>query len=227
MKILEIIHRQDLQAIKEMVRFNPRCTGDMTEGIWPAFETALTGNLDMVRCLVEYSFFSLNHTDENYNNILHFAVRSGSLDCVKYLVERGNMSPAIGNMDGVTPYDIAAEMGFDSIVNYFQERLQVSLKDMYKNPVARGMHPDPSTIRVGEYFYMVNSSFIYFPCIPISRSRDLVHWEVIGHAISNPEYAKELDALEGGRGYWAPDISYFEGRFYISSTLRNKLDIHP
>ena len=54
---------------------------------------------------------------------------------------------------------------------------------------------------------MVNSSFIYFPCIPVSESKDLVHWRIIGYAITNPEWAA-LDNLEGGRGYWAPDISY-------------------
>ena len=66
---------------------------------------------------------------------------------------------------------------------------------------------------------MVNSSFIFFPCIPISHSRDLIHWEIIGHAITNPEWA-HLDELEGGRGYWAPDISYDNGTFYITATYR-------
>lgn len=68
-----------------------------------------------------------------------------------------------------------------------------------------GMHPDSSIVRVGEDYYMVNSSFIYFPCIPISHSKDLIHWNIIGHAITNPEWAY-LDKLEGDRGYWAPDI---------------------
>ena len=66
---------------------------------------------------------------------------------------------------------------------------------------------------------MVNSSFVYFPCIPISHSKDLIHWEIIGHAITNSEWAG-LEKLEGGRGYWAPDISYYEGRFYITATYR-------
>ena len=66
---------------------------------------------------------------------------------------------------------------------------------------------------------MVNSSFIYFPCIPVSVSKDLVHWKIIGYAITNPEWAK-LDMLEGGRGYWAPDISYYRGKFYITATYR-------
>ena len=66
---------------------------------------------------------------------------------------------------------------------------------------------------------MVNSSFMFFPSIPVSHSKDLIHWEVIGHAITNPDWAR-LKGLEGGRGYWAPDISYNEGKFYITATYR-------
>ena len=50
----------------------------------------------------------------------------------------------------------------------------------YHNPVQRGFFPDPSVIRVGNDYYMVNSSFQYFPAIPISHSRDMVHWHIIG-----------------------------------------------
>ena len=50
----------------------------------------------------------------------------------------------------------------------------------YHNPVQRGFFPDPSVIRVGDDYYMVNSSFQYFPAIPISHSRDMVHWHIIG-----------------------------------------------
>ena len=59
----------------------------------------------------------------------------------------------------------------------------------YHNPVQRGFFPDPSVIRVGNDYYMVNSSFQYFPAIPISHSRDMVHWHIIGHAITNPGMA--------------------------------------
>lgn len=71
----------------------------------------------------------------------------------------------------------------------------------------------------GKDYYMVNSSFIFFPCIPVSHSRDLIHWEIIGHAITDPQWAA-LDELEGGRGYWAPDISYDNGKFYVTATYR-------
>ncbi len=99
----------------------------------------------------------------------------------------------------------------------------------YRNPVQRGFFPDPSIIRVGEDYYMVNSSFQYFPAIPISRSKDLVHWELVGHAINNSEWL-DLSSTLDSRGIWAPDISYYNGKFYIFATLRHNYEdanVHP
>ena len=90
----------------------------------------------------------------------------------------------------------------------------------YRNPVHRGFFPDPSIIRVGEDYYKVNSSFQYFPAIPISHSKDLVHWEIIGHAITESNYLDLSETLDS-RGIWAPDISYYNGKFYIFATLRH------
>ena len=102
---------------------------------------------------------------------------------------------------------------------YYESVVGARYEEMYHNPIRTGMFPDPSIVRVGEDYYMVNSSFVFFPCIPISHSRDLVHWEIIGHAITNPKWAA-LEELEGGRGFWAPDISYYNERFYITATYR-------
>src|SRR5258708_778550 len=46
----------------------------------------------------------------------------------------------------------------------------------YRNPVIPGFHPDPSLCRVGDDYYLVTSTFEYFPGVPIFHSRDLVHW---------------------------------------------------
>nr|WP_184093624.1 glycoside hydrolase family 43 protein [Anaerocolumna cellulosilytica] len=89
----------------------------------------------------------------------------------------------------------------------------------YCNPVQRGFFPDPSVIRVGEDYYMVNSSFQYFPAIPISHSKDMVHWHIIGHAVVNTEYLP-MEDIKDSHGIWAPDISYVDGTFYIFATLR-------
>lgn len=71
----------------------------------------------------------------------------------------------------------------------------------YHNPVHRGFFPDPSVIRVGDDYYMVNSSFQYFPAIPISHSRDMVHWHIIGHAITNPEWL-DISDIRDSHGIW-------------------------
>ncbi len=95
----------------------------------------------------------------------------------------------------------------------------MSNERQYHNLVQRGFFPDPSVIRVGDDFYMVNSSFQYFPAIPISHSRDMVHWHIIGHAITNPEWL-DLSDIRDSHGIWAPDISYVDGKFYIFAPLR-------
>lgn len=78
-------------------------------------------------------------------------------------------------------------------------------------------------IRVGNDYYMVNSSFQYFPAIPISHSRDMVHWHIIGHAITNPEWL-DLSDIRDSHGIWAPDIEYVDGKYYIYVTLRLNAD---
>ncbi|MGN1319083.1 MAG: glycoside hydrolase family 43 protein [Lachnospirales bacterium] len=90
----------------------------------------------------------------------------------------------------------------------------------YNNPVHRGFFPDPSVVRVGEDYYKVNSTFQYFPSIAISHSKDLVNWEIIGYAITNSDYLN-LSEIGDSRGIWAPDISYYNGKFYIFATLRH------
>lgn len=50
------------------------------------------------------------------------------------------------------------------------------MSDMYNNPVQRGFFPDPSVVRVGDDYYMANSTFQYFPAIAISHSKDMIHW---------------------------------------------------
>lgn len=95
----------------------------------------------------------------------------------------------------------------------------------YTNPVLTGFHPDPSIIRVGEDFYMVNSTFQYFPAIVISHSKDLVHWKIIGHGITEND-GLDLSDINDSHGIWAPDISYHDGTFYISRHTAERTDRH-
>ncbi len=219
-ELLSMITKKDKDGISAILRKNPKLIDAEDEnGVSAAHYMVRTGDIDMVRYLVEYTFASFNDGDKNHRSVLHDAVLTGSLDCVKYLVERVGLSPCYGDKDLITPYHLAHEQGYTDIEKYFEKVTGAKLEDMYQNPVRRGFYADPSIVRVGEDYYMVNSSFVFFPCIPISHSTDLVHWRSIGHAITNPEWA-HLDGLEGGRGYWAPDISYHNGKFYITATLR-------
>lgn len=88
----------------------------------------------------------------------------------------------------------------------------------YRNPVITGTHPDPSVCRVGEDYYLANSSFAYFPGVPIFHSRDLVNWRQIGHALTrSSQLPLEGVALSGG--IYAPSLRYIDGRFYMITTL--------
>lgn len=218
--------------VRRLLVENPAAIEERPGGQWLPALAARCGNTELVRYLVEYSRASFDQPEENGRTILHAAVESGNPELVQYLTERVGMSPLTGDCKQLTPYELAEQLrgqkeaegagiadGYARIVAYFEQYCGFSLKEAYKNPILTGMHPDPSIVRVGDDFYMVNSSFLFFPCIPISHSRDLIHWEVIGHAITNPEWSG-LGELEGGRGYWAPDISYSNGRFYITATYR-------
>jgi xylan 1,4-beta-xylosidase len=87
----------------------------------------------------------------------------------------------------------------------------------YRNPVLAGFFPDPSITRVGDRFYLVNSTFAYFPGIPVFESTDLVHWKQIGNAIHRPSQL-DFDGLGVSRGVFAPTIEFHDGTFYVINT---------
>ena len=87
----------------------------------------------------------------------------------------------------------------------------------YANPILQGFYPDPSIVRVGRDYYLVNSTFAWFPGMPIFHSRDLVHWTQIGNAIDRPGQL-DLSKTNMGLGLYAPDISFHDGKFYILNT---------
>lgn len=87
----------------------------------------------------------------------------------------------------------------------------------YQNPVIPGFHPDPSVCRVGNDFYLVNSSFQYFPGVPLFHSTDLIHWEQIGNCLTRPSQV-ELSKASFSGGIYAPTIRYNDGVFYMITT---------
>ena len=88
----------------------------------------------------------------------------------------------------------------------------------YSNPILQGFYPDPSICKVDGKFYMVNSTFAYFPGIPIFESSDLVNWKQIGNVLDRPEQLN-LDGLDVSRGVFAPGLRYHNGVFYLTCTI--------
>lgn len=89
--------------------------------------------------------------------------------------------------------------------------------DEYRNPILAGFYPDPSICRVDDKFYLINSSFVYFPGLPIFESTDLVNWEQIGYVIDRKEQA-DFSGAGVSRGMYAPTIRYNKGTFYVICT---------
>lgn len=96
-------------------------------------------------------------------------------------------------------------------------RNEVKKLSTFTNPVLPGFYPDPSICRVGEDYYLVTSSFAYFPGVPIFHSRDLVHWKQIGHVLQRVSQL-DLDGLEHSQGIFAPTLRYYGGLFYLITT---------
>jgi alpha-N-arabinofuranosidase len=87
-----------------------------------------------------------------------------------------------------------------------------------QNPIIPGFYPDPSICRAGDDYYLVNSSFEFFPGVPVFHSKDLVHWQQIGYCLTRKSQLR-LDHARASRGIFAPTIRYHNGTFYMITTL--------
>jgi alpha-N-arabinofuranosidase len=111
----------------------------------------------------------------------------------------------------------------------------IDAKNQYMNPILAGFYPDPAVCRKGDTYYLVNSSFSFFPGVPIFESKDLVNWSQIGHVLDRESQLPLTDQWVSG-GIYAPAISYNErnktfymittnvgkGNFYVKSTDPHK-----
>lgn len=86
-----------------------------------------------------------------------------------------------------------------------------------RNPILPGFYPDPSACAVGDDFYLINSTFAYFPGLPILHSRDLAHWEQIGNAMHRQEQLPLKNAGHS-QGLFAPTMRYHQGTYYVICT---------
>ena len=91
----------------------------------------------------------------------------------------------------------------------------------FDNPVIPGMASDPSVVRAGEDYYLVTSTFEYFPGVPVYHSRDLVNWRLVGHALTRASQLPLVRLTRNG-GIWAPTIRHHEGTFYMVTTLKTE-----
>ncbi|HLS72415.1 MAG TPA: glycoside hydrolase family 43 protein, partial [Actinomycetaceae bacterium] len=91
------------------------------------------------------------------------------------------------------------------------------------NPVLPGCYPDPSICRVGEDFYLVTSTFEYFPGLPVFHSRDLVSWEQLGHVVDRADQLN-FDGIASSGGLYAPTIRHHDGTFWVVCTLVDQQD---
>jgi xylan 1,4-beta-xylosidase len=95
--------------------------------------------------------------------------------------------------------------------------MRASAQITFTNPVLSGFYPDPSVTRVGTDYYLVNSTFSYFPGIPVFHSKDLKNWKQIGNVINRPT---QMNFLGDGtsRGLFAPSIYFNKGTYYVTCT---------
>lgn len=118
------------------------------------------------------------------------------------------------------PSDKAVFTGFSyrGLDSRFEKVMDPSCR--YLNPVLSGFYPDPSICRKGEDYFLVNSTFSYFPGVPIFHSRDLVNWKQIGHVLDRPSQL-QLGGIRIDGGVYAPAISYnpHNGMFYMVNTI--------
>src|SRR5688572_27832142 len=87
--------------------------------------------------------------------------------------------------------------------------LAVQSQEKFLNPILAGFYPDPSICRAGDDFYLVHSTFSYYPGVPIFHSKDLVNCKQVGNILSRPEQL-DVEGLGVSRGIFAPAIEYHD-----------------
>ena len=85
----------------------------------------------------------------------------------------------------------------------------------YRNPILHADYSDPDAIRVGDTYYMTSSSFSNAPGLPLLTSKDMVNWELVGHALPKLVPEQVFAAPQPGKGVWAPCLRYHDGKFWI------------
>jgi alpha-N-arabinofuranosidase len=130
---------------------------------------------------------------------------------------RGLIAAALALVSAAAPAAVQGPAQFDWFEYRGNDGLPKPAPGEYANPILQGFYPDPSIVRVGSDFYLVNSTFAWFPGMPVFHSRDLVHWTQSGNAFDRSSQLN-LGKLGMGQGLYAPDISWHDGTFYLVNT---------
>lgn len=138
---------------------------------------------------------------------------------------RGAIGLGLSVALSITPFQAVAEPGktlaaFDWFSYEGADSSDAAFKPsrtQFSNPILKGTYPDPSVVRVGRDYYLVNSTFGWFPGIPVFHSTDLVHWSQIGNAIDRPGML-DFKRLGLSQAVFAPTITVHAGTFYIVNT---------
>lgn len=111
-------------------------------------------------------------------------------------------------------FDFFEYTGNDSLFE-----IRIASENQYRNPILSGFYPDPSICRKNDDFFLVNSSFAFYPGIPIFTSKNLVHWTQIGHVLDRPSQLN-LDSIRISGGIYAPAIAHnqYNDTFYLITT---------
>lgn len=125
-------------------------------------------------------------------------------------------SSAAPEAASVTTFEKAARFTSFRYEGESQEKVTVG-EGEFRNPILSGYAPDPTVARVGDDYYLVPSTFTHFPGLPIYHSKDLVNWTHIANAIDRPDQF-DFSGLNVSRGIFAPDLSYHDGTYYLTST---------
>lgn len=90
----------------------------------------------------------------------------------------------------------------------------------FTNPILSGFYPDPSICKAGDDYYLINSTFAFYPGLPVFHSKDLLNWQLVSYVLNRPEQLP-LEGTHVSGGLFAPAITYHKGMFYVVCTNVN------
>jgi len=96
---------------------------------------------------------------------------------------------------------------YNGIDDFYKEN-PLQNESQFYNPILPGWYSDPSICTNGEEYFMVTSTFCYYPGVPIFHSKDLINWKQIGHVLDRPSQLVNMEGYHISRGIFAPAISY-------------------